>query len=57
MVQDIYLMESDEESLRLDMKTDPRDVESQARWAGIEPGMRVATLVDRRFPCVASCPD
>ena len=39
-----YMMESDEESLRLDVKTVPALVEEQARWAGIEPGMRVADL-------------
>jgi ubiquinone/menaquinone biosynthesis C-methylase UbiE len=36
-----YLMESKEEYLRLDLKTDIRVVEEQARWAGIEPGMDV----------------
>ena len=39
-----YLMEDKEESLRLDKKTDPQVVESQARWAGIKPGLRVADL-------------
>jgi ubiquinone/menaquinone biosynthesis C-methylase UbiE len=39
-----YLMESDEEALRLDMKTDPEVVENRARWAGIARGMRVADL-------------
>jgi ubiquinone/menaquinone biosynthesis C-methylase UbiE len=34
-------MENDEESLRLDLKTDVRIVEEQATWAGIKPGMRV----------------
>lgn len=37
-------MESDEETLRLDLKTDSRIVENQAIWAGIKPGMRVADL-------------
>jgi len=37
-------MESDEETLRLDLKTDGKIVESQALWAGIKPGMRVADL-------------
>lgn len=37
-------MESDEETLRLDMKTDGEIVKKQALWAGIEPGMRVADL-------------
>ena len=37
-----YLMEDDQEALRLDRKTDGATVEKQALWAGIEPGMRVA---------------
>jgi ubiquinone/menaquinone biosynthesis C-methylase UbiE len=37
-------MESDEESYRLEIKTDPKQVERQALWAGILPGMRVADL-------------
>ena len=39
-----YLMESDEEALRLDLKTDPEVVKQQALWAGLKPGMRVADL-------------
>ncbi len=39
-----YLMESDDEALRLDLKTDRWAVLRQARWAGIGPGMRVADL-------------
>lgn len=39
-----YLMESDEEALRLDIKTDAGVVEKQAIWAGIRPGMRVADI-------------
>jgi ubiquinone/menaquinone biosynthesis C-methylase UbiE len=39
-----YLMESEEEALRLDLKTDERVVEEHARWAGLRPGMRVADL-------------
>jgi ubiquinone/menaquinone biosynthesis C-methylase UbiE len=39
-----YLMEGDEEALRLDIKTVAALVEEQARWAGIKPGMRVADL-------------
>jgi len=39
-----YLMESEDEALRLDVKTDAKKVESQARWAGIQFGMRVADL-------------
>ena len=37
-------MESEEESLRLDLKTDPGAVEEQARWAGVVAGMRVVDL-------------
>lgn len=39
-----YLMESDEETLRLDIKTDTKVVEEQALWAGIKPGMHVADI-------------
>jgi 2-polyprenyl-3-methyl-5-hydroxy-6-metoxy-1,4-benzoquinol methylase len=39
-----YFMESETESLRLDLKTDARAVEAQARWAGVVPGMRVVDL-------------
>ena len=39
-----YLMESNEEAFRLDLKTDSKVVEKQAKWAGIKPGMRVADL-------------
>jgi ubiquinone/menaquinone biosynthesis C-methylase UbiE len=39
-----YLMESEEESIRLEAKTDPTVVEQQALWAQIRPGMRVADL-------------
>ncbi|MDO8281490.1 MAG: class I SAM-dependent methyltransferase [Thermodesulfovibrionia bacterium] len=39
-----YLMESAEETTRLDLKTDSKIVEKQAIWAGIKPGMRVADL-------------
>ena len=39
-----YLMEDDQEALRLDVKTDVATVEKQALWAGIKPGMRVADL-------------
>jgi len=39
-----YLMESDEEALRLELKTDAEVVRRQARWAGIQPGMRVADV-------------
>jgi SAM-dependent methyltransferase len=39
-----YFMEGEEESLRLDLKTDTAVVEEQARWAGLAPGMRVMDL-------------
>lgn len=39
-----YLMESSDEALRLDLKTDEKTVFKQASWAGIKPGMRVADL-------------
>ena len=39
-----YLMESDDEALRLDLKTDPEVIEKLALWAGIKPGMRVADM-------------
>ena len=39
-----YLMEGPQEAIRLDVKTDGAVVETQACWAGIQPGMRVADL-------------
>ncbi len=39
-----YLMEHEEEALRLDMKTRPDVVEEQALFAGIKPGMRVLDI-------------
>ena len=39
-----YLMEGDQEALRLDVKTDAKTIEAQALWAGLRPGMRVADL-------------
>ena len=39
-----YLMESEEEALRLDIKTDPEVVKKHALWAGLKPGMHVADL-------------
>jgi ubiquinone/menaquinone biosynthesis C-methylase UbiE len=39
-----YLMEHDDEIYRLEVKTDIETVQNQARWAGIEPGMRVADI-------------
>jgi SAM-dependent methyltransferase len=38
------MMESEQEALRLDLKTDPQAVKDQALWAGLEPDMRVADL-------------
>ncbi len=39
-----YLMENDEEAIRLDIKTDDMIVKKQALWAGIKPGMHVADI-------------
>lgn len=39
-----YLMESEEEALRLEMKTVDKLTEKQAKWAGLKPGMRVADI-------------
>jgi SAM-dependent methyltransferase len=39
-----YLMESEDEAIRLDVKTDGRTVEKHARWAGLRHRMRVADL-------------
>lgn len=39
-----YLMESEDEAVRLDIKTDVEVVKKQALWAGIKPGMRVADI-------------
>jgi SAM-dependent methyltransferase len=39
-----YLMESEAEAIRLDVKTDGRTVEKHARWAGLRHGMRAADL-------------
>ncbi len=39
-----YLMEDDEETLRLERKTDRKTLQCQAKWAGIRPGMRVADI-------------
>lgn len=36
-----YLMENDEETFRLDIKTDPEVVREEARWCGMSPGLRV----------------
>ena len=39
-----YIMEGEEESIRLDLKTDPKTIEELAIWAGIRPGMRILDL-------------
>ena len=39
-----YLMEDENESERLDKKTDVSIVQQQACWAGLRPGMRVADI-------------
>jgi ubiquinone/menaquinone biosynthesis C-methylase UbiE len=39
-----YLMESSEETQRLEAKTDRAALRTQALWAGIRPGMRVADI-------------
>ena len=39
-----YFMEDSSEVERLERKTDPDVVLSQARWAGLSPGMRVADI-------------
>src|SRR5450759_1916662 len=44
MNQSSYIMEHEEEAIRLDLKTDIQRVTLQARWAGIRPGMRVADI-------------
>ena len=36
-----YLMESEAESLRLEVKTRPEAVQEQALWCGLRPGLRV----------------
>ncbi len=39
-----YIMEGEEESIRLDLKTDPKIIGELAIWAGIRPGMRILDL-------------
>ena len=39
-----YIMEGEEEAIRLDLKTDPDTIKRQALWAGLQPGMRVADM-------------
>jgi ubiquinone/menaquinone biosynthesis C-methylase UbiE len=36
-----YLMESEEETIRLEVKTDPDALRKQAIWCGVKPGMRI----------------
>jgi SAM-dependent methyltransferase len=36
-----YLMESEEENIRLEIKTDPEALRKQALWCGVKPGMRI----------------
>ena len=36
-----YIMENEEETDRLEKKTDPSDVRRQAQWCGIKPGQRL----------------
>ena len=44
MISPHYIMEHDDEALRLDLKTDSASVRRQARWAGIRSGMKVADI-------------
>jgi SAM-dependent methyltransferase len=39
-----YLMENDQEALRIELKSDRETIRRQAIWAGIKPGMRVADI-------------
>lgn len=39
-----YIMDNDKENIRLEVKTDVTVVAQQAKWAGIQPGMRVADV-------------
>jgi SAM-dependent methyltransferase len=34
-------MESEDENIRLEIKTDPEDLRKQALWCGVKPGMRI----------------
>src|SRR4030065_1769964 len=36
-----YLMESEEENIRLEVKTDPDALRKQALWCGVKPGLRI----------------
>jgi len=40
-----YLMESEAEAIRLDVKTDGRDAEKQALWAGLKPKRNCGLIV------------
>jgi len=40
-IANAYLMESEDEALRLDIKTDPDALRRQAVWCGVKSGMRV----------------
>lgn len=44
MTNSDYLMEHAGEARRLELKTDIEKVTAQVRWAGLQPGMRVADL-------------
>jgi ubiquinone/menaquinone biosynthesis C-methylase UbiE len=44
MPESEYLMESEDESLRLEIKTDWKTIKKQASWAGLKPGMRVIDI-------------
>ena len=44
MSHDGYMMESEDEVIRLDIKTNGRVVEKNASWAGLKQGMRVADI-------------
>ncbi|MFO7839676.1 MAG: methyltransferase domain-containing protein [Desulfosalsimonadaceae bacterium] len=39
-----YLMESEKEVVRMNLKTDPEIIRGQAEWAGVRPGMRIADI-------------
>lgn len=43
-MEDNYLMEHEEETIRLELKTDKDIVKQQAIWAGLKEGMRIADL-------------
>jgi len=44
MLSNKYLMENEEESVRLEKKTNIKALEQQAIWAGVRPGMSIADL-------------